>query len=54
TELSHDVINPTHVPLAKPLGPSSTLGCDESTSRCQTTLLIRALGSHQPVIPAYL
>ncbi|GKC95343.1 ribonuclease H-like domain-containing protein [Tanacetum coccineum] len=32
-------------------GPSSTPGCDESTSRCQTTPSIRALGSHQPVIP---
>ncbi|KAL5762719.1 hypothetical protein ACOSP7_018983 [Xanthoceras sorbifolium] len=31
------------------VGPSSTPRCDESTSRCQTTLSIRALGSHQPV-----
>ncbi|MCE3049813.1 hypothetical protein HAX54_045840 [Datura stramonium] len=28
----------------EPLGPSSTPGCDESTSRCQMTLSIRALG----------
>ncbi|KAA0062755.1 putative mitochondrial protein [Cucumis melo var. makuwa] len=28
-----------------------TIGCDESTSRCQMTSSIRVLGSHQPVIP---
>ena len=57
TELSHDVLNPAHVPLssrrtAEPLGPTSVPGCDEPTSRCQTTPLIRTLKSHKPVIPS--
>jgi hypothetical protein len=33
-----------------PLGPSSTIGCDESTLSCQTNQLIRVFGSHHPVI----
>src|SRR6185437_3082759 len=36
---------------AEPLGPSPAPGCDEPTSRCQTTPSIWTLGRHQPVIP---
>ncbi|KAA0059484.1 hypothetical protein E5676_scaffold778G00640 [Cucumis melo var. makuwa] len=39
-----------HQQTTEPLGPSSTLGCDESTSMCQMTPSIRARKSHQPVI----
>ena len=35
----------------KPLGPAPAPGCDEPTSRCQTTPSIWTLGRHQPVIP---
>src|SRR5579862_3618210 len=35
----------------EPLGPSPAPGCDEPTSRCQTTPSIWTLGRHQPVIP---
>ena len=36
---------------AEPLGPAPAPGCDEPTSRCQTTPSIWTLGGHQPVIP---
>src|SRR5829696_1114090 len=55
TKLSRDVLNPAHVPLnwrtAKPLGPAPAPGCDEPTSRCQTTPPLWTLGGDQPVIP---
>ena len=37
--------------LAQPLGPTSAPGCDEPTSRCQTSPSIWTLGRDQPVIP---
>ncbi|KAA0051621.1 Copper centre Cu(A) [Cucumis melo var. makuwa] len=40
-----------HRQTTKPLRPSSTPGCDESTLRFRTTPSIRAIGSHQHVIP---
>src|SRR5690606_2487603 len=36
---------------AIPLGPAPAPGCDESTSRCQTTPSTWTLGGHAPVIP---
>src|SRR3989344_9108842 len=36
---------------AKPLGPSSAPGCDEPTSRCQTSSSMWTLRGDQPVIP---
>jgi len=36
---------------AEPLGPSPAPGCDEPTSRCQTTPSLWTLGRYQPVIP---
>ena len=36
---------------AQPLGPTSAPGCDEPTSRCQTSPSIWTLGRDQPVIP---
>jgi len=55
TELSHDVLNPARVPFkwrtAIPLGPASAPGCDEPTSRVQTSPSMWALGGDQPVIP---
>jgi len=36
---------------AIPLGPASAPGCDEPTSRCQTSPSMWALGGDQPVIP---
>ncbi len=53
TELSHDVLNPARVPLgrtAQPLGPTTAPGCDEPTSRCQTSRRCGLLGD-KPVIP---
>ena len=37
---------------AEPLEPSSALGYDKSTSRCQTTPSIGTLKSYKPVIPS--
>jgi len=56
TELSHDVLNSSRTTLignSEPLDFSSP-GCDEPTSRCQTTPSIWTLGRHQPVIPGVL
>jgi len=36
---------------AEPLGPAPAPGCDEPTSRCQTSPSIWTLGRDQPVIP---
>ena len=36
---------------AKPLGPNTAPGCDEPTSRCQTSPSLWTLGGDQPVIP---
>ena len=36
---------------AQPLGPTSAPGCDEPTSRCQTSPSMWTLGGDQPVIP---
>ena len=36
---------------AIPLGPAPAPGCDEPTSRCQTSPSMWALGGDQPVIP---
>ena len=36
---------------AKPLGPNTAPGCDEPTSRCQTSPSMWTLGGDQPVIP---
>ena len=36
---------------AKPLGPAPAPGCDEPTSRCQTSPSIWTLGGDKPVIP---
>ena len=36
---------------AKPLKPVTILGCDNPTSRCQTTSSIGSLRSDKPVIP---
>ncbi len=36
---------------AQPLGPNTAPGCDEPTSRCQTTPSMWTLGSDKPVIP---
>ena len=36
---------------AGPLGPSPAPGCDEPTSRCQTSPSMWTLGGDQPVIP---
>jgi len=36
---------------AKPLGRTTAPGCDEPTSRCQTSPSIGTLGGDQPVIP---
>ena len=36
---------------AQPLGHPSAPGCDEPTSRCQTSPSMRTLGGDQPVIP---
>ena len=36
---------------AQPLGHTSALGCDEPTSRCQTSPSMWTLGGDQPVIP---
>jgi hypothetical protein len=35
----------------QPLGPDSAPGCDEPTSRCQTSPSLGALGGNKPVIP---
>jgi len=40
-----------HGRTAQPLGRTTAPGCDEPTSRCQTTPSIWTLGGHQPVIP---
>ena len=40
-----------HGRTAQPLEPASAPGCDEPTSRCQTTPSMWTLGSDQPVIP---
>ena len=37
---------------AKPLKPVTASGCDNPTSRCQTTPSIRSLRSDKPVIPS--
>ena len=34
-----------------PLGPNTAPGCDEPTSRCQTSPSMWTLGGDQPVIP---
>ena len=36
---------------AQPLGPSPAPGCDEPTSRCQTSPSMWTLGGDKPVIP---
>ena len=36
---------------SKPLGPTSAPGCDEPTSRCQTSPSMWTLGGDKPVIP---
>src|SRR5699024_7224343 len=36
---------------AKPLGPNTAPGCDEPTSRCQTSPSLWTRGGDQPVIP---
>src|SRR5213075_1376345 len=36
---------------ARPLGPASAPGCDEPTSRCQTSSSMWTLRGDQPVIP---
>src|SRR3712207_7218745 len=36
---------------AQPLGPTTAPGCDEPTSRCQTSPSMWTLGGDQPVIP---
>ena len=36
---------------AQPLGRTTAPGCDEPTSRCQTSPSMRTLGGDQPVIP---
>ena len=40
-----------HGRTAQPLGRTTAPGCDEPTSRCQTSPSIRTLGGDQPVIP---
>jgi len=51
---SHDILNRTHIPLSS--ANNRTLGTFFNPMmwwvECQTTLLIRALGSHQHVIPS--
>src|SRR5665648_165554 len=37
-----------------PLGPTTAPGCDEPTSRCQTSPSIWTLGGDKPVIPLSL
>src|SRR4029078_1081900 len=36
---------------AQPLGPTTAPGCDEPTSRCQTSPSMWTLGGDKPVIP---
>ena len=40
-----------HGRTAQPLGPTPAPGCDEPTSRCQTSPSMWTLGGDQPVIP---
>ena len=40
-----------HGRTAQPLGRTTAPGCDEPTSRCQTSPSIGTLGGDQPVIP---
>ena len=40
-----------HGRTAQPLGRTTAPGCDEPTSRCQTSPSMWALGGDQPVIP---
>ena len=40
-----------HGRTAQPLGPTTAPGCNEPTSRCQTSPSIWTLGGDQPVIP---